>query len=378
MDIGVPREIKNGETRVGATPRTTRVLTEAGHTLVVETGAGLGSGFSDGEYAAAGARVVPDASEVYACAMVVKVKELQPPEYRRLRPGTLLACYQQLARDAALLEAVLAARATCVAYEGVTGPGGGRPLLAPMSTMAGLLSAQIAAWALQHREGPLCGSGVLLPWMEGIPQARVLIVGDGSVGGAAAGAFLALGCQVTVLGRSPAPAKRLEQRLAGCGRGTLRTALSTPAELAVGTAEADVVVGAVSVPGRLAPRLITRAMLRAMRPGSVFIDIGIDMGGIAETSRHTKLSDPMFVEEGVLHYCVPNIPALVPRAATQALASATLPCLGLLAERGLDGALEAMPGLRDGLLVHDGRVVHPGLAADTGREFTAYRPEVRP
>jgi alanine dehydrogenase len=370
MHIGIPKEIKDGEARVAATPETVQALVADGHAILVEAGAGLGSGFADDAYRSAGARIAPGADEVYGCPMIVKVKELQPDEYDRVRPGSLIVGYQQLARDPRLLDAALARRVTCLAYEGVLADDGTRPLLAPMSRIAGLLAAQIAAWALQHRPGPLSGSGVLLPWLEGVPQAKVLVVGAGAAGAAAARAFLALGCDVTVLGRSAASLALLEDQLAGGKPGRLRTAPSTPAELAGRIADSDAVVGAVAVPGRLAPKLVTRAMLRSMRPGSVFVDIGIDMGGIAETSRQTKLSDPMYREEGVLHYCVPNIPALVPRAATQALTGATLPYLRLVAGRGLDAASRAAPELRSAVLVHDGAVVQRGLAEDTGRPFT--------
>jgi len=210
---------------------------------------------------------------------------------------------------------------------------------------------------------------VLLHALPGVPPARVLIVGDGVAGQAATRAFLAYGCRVTVLGNDPAALQKREQQSTSP---LLRTALSTPAELAAGTAEADVVIGAVALPGRLSPKLIPRALLRTMRPGSVFIDIGIDMGGIAETSRQTKLSDPLYVEEGVLHYGVPNIPALVPRAATQALSAAALPFLRRLANLGLEPALRQEPALRDALLVHAGQVVHEALASDTGRPFVPF------
>lgn len=372
MQIGIPKEIKDGEGRVAATPESVRVFADAGHEVFIESGAGIRSGFEDACYEEAGARITLDPDEVYACPLVIKVKELQPVEYLRLRPGCILAGYQQLARDPALLEAVLDRRVSCFAYDGFVAEDGTRPLLAPMSTIAGLLSAQIASWALQRREGPLSGSGVLLPALEGVARARVLIVGEGTVGAAAARAFLSLGCRVTVLGLVAARLKSLETQAVGWGSGVLRTALSTRGELEAGTAEADVVVGAVSVPGFLTPKLINRSMLRAMRPGSAYLEIGIDMGGIADTARQTKLSDPMYLEEGVLHYCVPNIPALVPRTATQALAAATLPVLRLLASRGLAGALGAIPELHSGLLVHDGRIVHPGLATDTDRPFTPY------
>jgi alanine dehydrogenase len=370
MRIGIPREVKEGEARVGATPEAVKALTEGGHAVWVEKGAGTRVGFGDGLYAAAGARLAGGPEEIYACALVVKVKELQGEEYPRLQPGCIVMGYQQLARDPRLLDAVLAQRITCLAYEDVRRPDGARPLLAPMSTIAGLVSAQIAAWALQRREGPLSGSGVLLQRLPGIPPARVLIVGDGIAGQAATGAFLAFGCEVTVLGNAPA----LLRSIAGqYPESPLRTALSSPEALAANTTLADVVIGAVSIPGRLAPRLISRAMLRAMKPGSVFIDIGIDMGGIAESSRQTTLADPLFVEEGVLHYCVPNIPALVPRAATLALSAATLPFVKLIADCGLEAALREAPALIEGLLVHDGQVVLQALADDTGRTYVPFR-----
>lgn len=372
MRIGIPREVKDGEARVGATPAAVKALVDGGHALLVERGAGDRVGFSDALYSEAGAHLAAMPEEVYACDLVIKVKELQCEEFQWLRPGCIVAGYQQLARDATLLEAVLARRITCLAYEGVMTPDGQRPLLAPMSTIAGLMSGQLAAWALQRREGPLSGSGVLLQRLSGIPQARALIVGDGIAGQSAAQAFLAFGCQVTVLGTDPARLRAIELRCETSQRESLRTAPSTPEELAACLAETDAVVGAVSVPGRLAPRLITRTMLRTMKPGSVFIDIGIDMGGISETSRQTKLSDPLYLEEGVLHYCVPNIPALVPRAATLALSAATLPFARLVADRGLAAALREVPALAEGLLVHDGRVVHKSLAEDTGRPFVPF------
>jgi alanine dehydrogenase len=368
MRIGVPREIKDGEARVGLTPAAVATLQAAGHAVRVETGAGSRIGFGDELYTAAGASIVATAEAIYACELVVKVKELQREEFAQLRPGCIVAGYQQLARDPVLLDEVLARRITCLAYEGVRMPDGARPLLAPMSTIAGLMSGQIAAWALQRREGSLSGSGVLLHTLPGVPRARVLVVGDGVVGQAAVRAFLAFGCQVTLLGNDPVKLRAIEQQ-GGAGPGTLRTALSCPDELMVRVAEADVVIGAVAIPGRLTSKLITRSMLRTMASGSVFIDIGIDMGGLAETSRQTKLSDPLYVEEGVLHYCVPNIPALVPRAATLALGAATLPFVRLIADVGLKHALQAAPALREGLLVQDGHVVHRALAEDTGRPF---------
>lgn len=365
MQIGIPREVKDGEARVGATPGMVRALVEQGHGVRVERGAGARSGFPDRDYLEAGARIVEGPEAVFACPLVAKVKELQREEYTRLQPGTVVAGYQQLARDPALLEAVLRAGVTCLAYEGVTLPDGSRPMLAPMSLLAGLMSAQITAWALQYREGPLSGSGILLAGPEGVPPARVLILGDGVVGRSAAEAFLRAGSEVTLLGVDGAKLEALKARF---GPG-LHTALSSPEEVARWLPQANVVVGAVSIPGKLAPKLITRTMLRAMQPGSLILDIGIDMGGVAETSRQTKLSDPLFVEEGILHYGVPNIPAQAPRAATQVLGAATLPYLEIVAGLGLEGALRARPELATGVLVHGGQVVNQALAEDCQRPF---------
>lgn len=370
MKIGIPKEIKNGEARVGGLPATVRAFIQDGHEVLVEAGAGAGSGYDDQGYREAGAEITSRPDEIYACPLIIKVKELQPAEFERLRPGSILLGYQELSRNAKLLDAVLAHQVTCLACENVLGPQGVRPMLAPMSAIAGLMSVQIALWALQHREGPLSGSGVLMPLVEGATQGRVLIVGEGTAGSQAARTFLGLGCKVTMLGLRPDRLRALEERLGGAG--AFRTGAPTPEALAAASAEADVVIGAVSVPGRLSPKLITREMLRAMRPGSVFIDIGIDQGGIAETSRQTRLSDPCYREEGVLHYCVPNIPALVPRTASQLFTAATLPYVRLLAGKGLQRAMQADPGLHEGLLVHGGHVVHPGLAEDTGREFVPY------
>ncbi len=366
MRIGIPREVKDGEARVGATPRMVASLAAGQHEVLVEAGAGELSGHGDEDYRRAGAWTVPSAEEIWRCPLVIKVKELQRSEWRLLRSGTLIAGYQQLGRDPELLEAVLDRGVSCLAYEDVTLPDGSRPMLTPMSSIAGVMSAQIAAWALQRREGPLCGSGVLLQGVGDIPPAQVLILGDGVAGAAAARAFLQMGCSVIVLGLEPS-LDTLRGRLGSTWSGRLKTAPSCPSALEAFLPGSDVVVGAIAVPGRLSPKLIPRPLLRTMRPGSVFIDIGIDMGGIAETSRLTKLSDPLYVEEGVLHYAVPNIPAQVPRTATQALCAATQPFLESLADLGLSKALRVVPGLAQGLLVHGGCVVSPGLAADAGR-----------
>lgn len=365
MDIGTPREVKDGEARVGLTPEGAVQLVQSGHRVRVERGAGLRAGFPDEAYEAAGAELTEGPEALFACALVVKVKELQPVEYARLKAGTVLFAYQQLGRDQALLDAVLGAGVTCLAYENVVDAAGARPLLAPMSALAGTMSAQIAAWALQSRASGPSGNGTLLWAMEGLPPARVVVIGEGVSGSAAAEAFHRMGCAVTVLGRDAARLDALRARLGG----TLEVAISDAETLDRWVPQADVVIGAVAIPGRRAPVLLPRELLRRMRPGSVFIDIGIDMGGIAETSRQTKLSDPLYLEEGIVHYGVSNIPAQVPKAASQALCVATLPWVQTLADCGLQGALAARPGLREGLLVHAGAIVHPGLAEDTGRPY---------
>jgi alanine dehydrogenase len=359
MHIGVPRERKEGERRVGLVPEGVAALVAAGHVVHVECGAGTDSGFDDASYAAAGATLARDAAEVYAASLIVKVKELQPAEFALLRPGITVFGFAQLGRDPDLLEAVLDAHITCIAYETVTAADGTLPLLAPMSRIAGRLAPLVGASLLMTDHG---GSGVLLPGVEGVEAGRVVIVGAGAVACAAACAASDLGCAVDVYGRS---ARRMDLLRARCGS-RVATQAAEPSALAAAIADADVVIGAVLEPGRLSPKLVSRAMLRRMRPGSVFIDVGIDQGGIAETSRMTSLSAPTYVEEGVTHYCVPNMPALVARTATRALAQASLPYVRTIASAGVDAALAADPGLRAGLQAQDGRVTHAGLAADCG------------
>lgn len=363
MRIGVPRERKDGESRVAVTPVGARMLVSAGHEVVVEHGAGERVGFNDAAFAAAGASIVADAAAVFACPLVVKVKELQRDEIALLKPATTVFGFAQLARDRALLDAVLAARIGVIAYETVSDGRGGLPLLAPMSRIAGRLAPLIAASLLMNDRG---GAGVLFPGVDAVAPARVVIVGAGSVGSEASQLALALGATVTVFARTPTRLSALRTRCEACAGGGLRTALCETQALAAAIAEADVLIGAVLEPGRLSPKLVSRAMLRAMRCGSVFIDVGIDQGGIAETSRMTSISAPTFVDEGVVHYGVPNMPALVARTATLALGEATLPCVRLLADGGVSVALTMDRGLRAGLQVWDGEVVHPALAADVG------------
>lgn len=370
MRIGVPRERKDGERRVAVTPDGARKLVAAGHELVVERGAGESVGFSDAAYATAGATIGPDAAAVFACPLVVKVKELQDDELALLRPATTVFGFAQLARDRALLDAVLAARIGVIAYETVSDGRGGLPLLAPMSRIAGRLAPLIAASLLMNDRG---GAGVLLPGVDAVAAARIVIIGAGNVGCEAARLALALGATVTVFARRQVSLDALRTRCEPIGGGRLRTSLSDAGSLAAAIADADVLIGAVLEPGRLSPKLISRAMLRAMRGGSVFIDVGIDQGGIAESSRMTSISEPTFVAEGVVHYGVANMPALVARTATLALARAVLPFVCLLAERGASEALRSDAGLRAGLQVWEGTVVHPALAKDAGVPAAPWR-----
>jgi alanine dehydrogenase len=363
MRIGVPKEIKNHEYRVGVTPDGARALCAAGHTLLVQSRAGERVGFADDLYRAAGAQIVDAAGDIYACEMVIKVKELQHSEFSLQRPGLILYCYQHFAPDPALLDAALSSGITGIAYETVTAPDGSLPLLTPMSAIAGRLAPQVGAWALQMANN---GSGVLLGGVPGVLPARVLIIGGGIVGSNAARIALGMGAEVTLLDRSAAKLAHLEEVFGA----RLKTAISTAANLQQLVAESDLVVGAVLLPGKLAPRLITRADLKRMRPGSVIVDVAIDQGGICETSRPTSHSDPLYVEDGIVHYCVPNMPSAVARTATLALTQATLPLALDIANKGLARALADNPGLREGVQTFKGQLTHASLAQDTQRHHT--------
>lgn len=364
MLVGVPKEIKDHEYRVGLTPAGAQALTFAGHDVLVESNAGSRVGFADADYAAAGARIVANAAEVYGRAdMVIKVKELQAAEFPLTRPGQILYAYQHFAPDPELLQHVLDSGLSCVAYETVADAQGALPLLAPMSRVAGRLAPQVGAWALQMANG---GSGILLGGVAGVPPGRVVIVGAGNVGTNALQIAVGMGAQVTLFDRGVGKLAALEQIY----RGRIATSIADPLALERAIADADLVIGAVLVPGKLSPKFISRVLLRRMRPGSVIVDVGIDQGGIAETSRPTSHSQPLFVEEGIVHYCVPNMPSAVARTATLALTQATLPYALKLARLGLAGALREDAGFRKGLQVHAGQVTHAGLAEDTRRVFT--------
>jgi alanine dehydrogenase len=349
MHIGLPREIKDGEYRVALTPEAARALVRAGHAVTVQPGAGAGAGFADADYAAAGAQL----GDPWAAALVVKVKELQPSEYGRARAGQTYFGFHHFGPDPAQLEAALASRATYVAFETVGEADRSLPILAPMSAIAGRLAVQAGAWFLQKPNG---GSGVLLPGVADVPPGRVLIVGAGNVGSNALAVASGMGAQVRVLDRS---ARRFAELQARYPRARFD---ADAALLADAVAEADLVIGAVLVPGGLAPKVFTRAMLARMRRGSVLVDVAIDQGGSAETSRPTRHSAPTYVEEGVVHYCVPNMPSACARTASLALSVAALPWTLELA------AGKVSPGLRTAFQVRAGAIVHPQLARDTGRQ----------
>jgi alanine dehydrogenase len=358
MLIGLPKEIKNHEYRVALTPENCAQLVASGHRLLVEHDAGRAVGFEDAAYRAAGAEVVADAAETYAADLVVKVKEPQPVEVERLRTGQILFCYLHLAAAPQLARGLMTRGVSCVAYETVTDPRGGLPLLAPMSIIAGRLAPQMGALALHITNG---GSGILVTGMPGVPPATIAILGAGTVGMNATRVAVGLGARVTLLDRR---AEKLAPAEAEFGARVV-TRFSTPAAIAETLQRADIVVGAAQIPGRHAPRLISREQLKTMRHGSALVDVSIDQGGIAETSRPSTHSDPFYVEEGIVHYCVTNMPGAVARTATLALTHATLPYVQALADAGL-AAMEADSGLKSGLQVHAGRVTHAGLAEDLG------------
>lgn len=363
MLIGVPKEIKNHEYRVGLTPDGAKRLTGAGHTVRVETWAGVRVGFVDEAYQEAGAKIVASAAEVYRADLVIKVKELQRGEFGMTHPGQVLFCYHHFAPDPELLDAMLSAKVACVAYETVTAPDGSLPLLVPMSQIAGRLAPQVGAWALQMANG---GSGILLGGVPGVAPGKVAVIGGGTVGENAARIALGMGADVTITTRSAARLARLEEIFGA----RLKTAVSSSQSLAGLVAASDLVIGAVLVPGQLAPRLIRRDDLKRMRHGSVIVDVAIDQGGICETSRPTSHTSPLYVEEGVIHYCVPNMPSAVARTATLALTQATLPYAVELAEKGLQRAVSENAALREGLQTFGGKLTHAGLARDARRPYT--------
>ena len=362
MHIGVPREIKNNEYRVGLAPDSVRELVAAGHRVLVEQGAGRTIDYTDEHYEAAGASIAPTAQAVYEAAdLIVKVKEPQPNEIRMLRPEQVLFTYFHLAADAAQTEQLLASGAICIAYETVTDDRGRLPLLAPMSEVAGRMSVQAGAHHLEKAQG---GRGILLGGVPGVAPGRVVILGGGVVGSNAATVAVGLGAQVIIFDRSVDRLRELEQRFGG----TVTTLYATTGAIEQAVSSADLVVGAVLVPGAAAPKLVTRDMVRGMKPGAVVVDVAIDQGGCFETSRPTTHQEPTFVVDDVVHYCVANMPGGVPRTATQALNNVTLPYVLKLAESPV-GALFRDANLRNGLNIHNGRVTHKAVADSLGYPF---------
>ncbi len=362
MLIGVPKEIKDHEYRVGVTPGGARALTAAGHEVLVQSGAGQRIGFSDEHYVAAGARIAASAAEVYACPLVVKVKEPQAAELPLLHSGQVLFTYFHLASAPDLTARLLERRIVAIAYETVTDAQGGLPLLTPMSEVAGRIAIQAGATALQLANG---GNGVLLGGVAGVAPARVVVLGAGTVGTQAARMALGAGADVTILDINLNRLRYLDD-VFGPRLKTLYSEMQAIEELVSG---ADLVVGSVLIPGKRAPRLLSRKMVQSMTPGAVLVDVAIDQGGCAETSRPTTHSQPTYVEEGVVHYCVTNMPAACARTSTHALTNATLPYAVQLAGSGWRQALTDNPGLRDGLNLCLGEVTHPRVAEDLGYTY---------
>lgn len=365
MLIGVPKEIKDQEYRVGLTPAGAFALRQRGHEVMVERGAGAQVGFPDAAYEGVGAQVVAEAHAVWVADMVVKVKELQEVEFSLPRRGQVLFAYLHLAPEPELLDALLRSGVAGIAYETITDSTGGLPLLAPMSRIAGRLSVQVGAWALQMANG---GSGVLLGGVPGVAPAKVVVIGAGAAGSNAVRMAVGYGADVAVFDINTNALAHLEELY----QGRVKTCYSEPLTLAQHVVDADLLIGATLTPGKLAPKLISRQSLRRMRAGSTLVDISVDQGGIAETSRPTSHSHPTYVEEGVVHYCVPNMPSAVARTATLALTQATLPYVIKLADLGLRDALARDAGLKAGLQVYAGQLTHAGLAEDVRRPYVSY------
>ena len=356
MRVGVPKEIKNHEYRVGLTPASVAELTAAGHEVVVEALAGNGIDFTDRDYMDAGARILPNPSEIFAAAdMIVKVKEPQPGEIAMLRPHHTLFTYLHLAADKAQAEGLMKSGATCIAYETVTSRSGQLPLLKPMSEVAGRMSVQVGAHYLEKEQG---GRGVLLGGVPGVAPARVAILGGGVSGVNAAQMAVGMRADVTIYDINMDRLAELDMFFSS----QIKTAYASKAVIAAAVAKAHLVIGAVLVPGAAAPKLVTREMLKTMKRGSVLVDIAIDQGGCFETSHATTHDDPVFVVDGIIHYCVANMPGAVARTSAFALNNATLPFVMRLANLGAEAAMKADPHLAAGLNVSGGQIRHPAVA----------------
>ena len=364
MRVGVPKEIKDHEDRVGLVPSSVAELVRHGHEVLIQAGAGLGAGLEDALYVAAGARIVPSADEIFRDAeMIVKVKEPLAPERKKLRAGQVLFTYLHLAPDREQTRELLQSGVTGIAYETVTSPIGTLPLLTPMSEIAGRLAPQVGAHYLESTFG---GRGVLLGGVPGVPPADVVVLGGGVSGTHAAAIALGMGASVTVVDRSAEVLRRIAVQLPGA-----RTIFSTHDALVQVVRRADLLIGAVLVPGAAAPKLVTRDMVKTMKTGTVLVDIAIDQGGCSETSKPTTHSDPVYVVDGVTHFCVTNMPGAVSRTSTFALNNATLPFVLALADKGWRRAIVEDPHLRNGLNVHAGKLTCKPVAEAQGLAYTA-------
>jgi alanine dehydrogenase len=365
MLVGVPKEIKDNEYRVGLVPATVRELCAHKHRVLVEAGAGLGAGIADAEYEAAGAEIVSGPGRIFADAeLIVKVKEPLGRERSVLRKGQVLFTYLHLAPDREMTEALLACGVTAIAYETVTSPDGALPLLRPMSEVAGRMAPQVGAHALEKESG---GRGVLLGGVPGVAPGEVVILGSGVVGSNAALIAAGMQANVTVVGRNPDSLRRIEELLGA----RVHTAISKRETIEALCRRADLVIGTAMVPGGMAPKLISAETVKNMQAGSVIVDVSIDQGGVAETSRPTSHSRPTYVVDDVIHYCVPNMPGAVARTSTFALNNATMPFVLALADKGWRRALADDPHLRNGLNLHAGRVTYRAVAEAQGRSFCA-------
>ena len=365
MKIGCPKEIKPQEFRVGITPNAAREAVAHGHEVIIEKGAGLGAGFDDAAYIAAGAHILDTADEIFAlCDMIVKVKEPQAVERKMLREGQLLFTYLHLAPDPEQTKDLLASGATCIAYETVTDPRGGLPLLAPMSEVAGKLAPQVGAWTLQKANG---GRGVLMGGVPGVGPAKVVVIGGGVVGTHAARIAAGMGADVTVLDMSLPRLRYLDDTM----RGEFKTAYSTAGTTADLLTTADMVIGAVLIPGAAAPKLVSRAQLSTMKPGAALVDVAIDQGGCFETSKATTHADPVYEVDGIMHYCVANMPGAVARTSTIALGNATMPFMLALADKGWKQACADDPHLLNGLNVHAGQLTYYAVGKALGLDVVS-------
>ncbi len=364
MIIGVPKEVKDHESRVGVTPAGARAIVDAGHTVLVEHDAGALSSFPDAEYQAVGATIVPDAAGIWEPSdMVVKVKEPVEKEYSYFRPGLVLFTYLHLAPLRELTNALLEKKVTGIAYETVRDNSGGLPLLTPMSEVAGRLSVQVGAAYLEKEHG---GRGVLLGGVPGVPPGKVCIIGGGIVGTNAAKVALGMGASVTLVDLNLNRLRDLDDIFSG----QLKTLYSNAYNIERAVAEADLVIGGVLIPGAAAPKIVTRAMVAKMPKGAVIVDVAIDQGGCIETAHPTTHSDPSFVMEGVVHYCVTNMPAAVPNTSTLALTNATFPYVMKLAQRGAGAAIQENAGIAEGVNTFQGALTYKAVALAQNREHT--------